>query len=471
MNNKNFYNNFSLSISKGMKVAFFISLIILNFSCKKFLDAKSSSKEEIPSTLDDCQKLLDKSGTLNYGFPFDGENSSDDIYLTDATFGSLNTDEQEIYEWLPTAMHLNYTNSSSWFAPYTAILYANQVLQTYNTLSDNDKNSTTGQNIKGAALMFRSVYFYELAQLYANPYVPATAGKDMGIPLRLTPTVTEKLSRGTVEQTYNQIIHDLDTAANLLPFTSYYISQPTKPAAYAQLARVYLSMGDYTNALINANAALNIDSALVDYNTLNLNNYYPFTSFPQMNAEVLFQGEAPSYINNTAYYGFVTNDLIQLYDTTDLRRNLFFTNNNDGTYTFIGSYDGGAFLYFSGLANDELYLVKAECEARAGNTSNALNTLNSLLVKRYKTGTFVPVTTPGKDDLLVKILTERRKELVYRGTRWTDLRRLNQDPRFAVTLTRTINGVIHTLPPNDLRYTLLIPEDVARLGGYPQNPR
>src|SRR6185312_878980 len=102
MNNKNLYKSLCLLIGKGMKFTFFISLIALSFSCKKFLDAKSSSKEEIPSTLDDCQKLLDNSNILNNGYPLDGESSTDDLYLTDGSFGSLNADEQEIYEWLPT---------------------------------------------------------------------------------------------------------------------------------------------------------------------------------------------------------------------------------------------------------------------------------------------------------------------------------------------------------------------------------
>ena len=73
---------------------------------------------------------------------------------------------------------------------------------------------------------------------------------------------------------------------------------------------------------------------------------------------------------------------------------------------------------------------------------------------------------------LTQILTERRKELVHRGCRWTDLRRLNMDPRFATTLTRTLLGATYTLPPNDSRYTLQIPSYIitASNGSITQNP-
>ena len=59
-----------------------------------------------------------------------------------------------------------------------------------------------------------------------------------------------------------------------------------------------------------------------------------------------------------------------------------------------------------------------------------------------------------------------------RGLRWTDLRRLNRDPRYAVTLTRSINGTTYMLPPNDARYVYPIPDAViAANPGMEQNVR
>ena len=95
---------------------------------------------------------------------------------------------------------------------------------------------------------------------------------------------------------------------------------------------------------------------------------------------------------------------------------------------------------------------------------------NTLFSNRFRTGTYVNATAISVDDALNKIIPERRKELLFRDLRWTDLRRLNKDSRFAVTLSRSLNSTIYTLPPNDIRYTLPIPDYVIALNGIQQNP-
>jgi hypothetical protein len=125
---------------------------------------------------------------------------------------------------------------------------------------------------------------------------------------------------------------------------------------------------------------------------------------------------------------------------------------------------------FGGLATDELYLIRAECKVRAGNLSAALSDLNKLLRSRWK-GKYQDIVLQDQEAVLSIILKERRKELVFRGLRWGDLRRLNRDSRFAVTLTRTLDGQVYQLLPRDKRYVLPIPEQEVTLGGIVQNER
>lgn len=97
--------------------------------------------------------------------------------------------------------------------------------------------------------------------------------------------------------------------------------------------------------------------------------------------------------------------------------------------------------------------------------------LNTLLQSRWESGTYIDKTAANANDALLFVLKERRKELVMRGLRWTDLRRLNKDARFAKILSRTINGTTYTLLPNDNRYTLLIPQEVLTNSALSQNSR
>jgi hypothetical protein len=67
------------------------------------------------------------------------------------------------------------------------------------------------------------------------------------------------------------------------------------------------------------------------------------------------------------------------------------------------------------------------------------------------------------------ILQERRKELLFRGTRWTDLKRLNQDPKYAITLSRQLNGQVYQLPAGET-FVAWIPQRTIDMSGMKQNP-
>ena len=74
------------------------------------------------------------------------------------------------------------------------------------------------------------------------------------------------------------------------------------------------------------------------------------------------------------------------------------------------------------------------------------------------------------ESALQVVLDERRKELVMRGLRWMDLKRLNAQGA-NIVVSRGFNGQTVSLLPNDPRYALPIPEDIIQLSGIPQNER
>lgn len=444
--------------------------MLLVTACHKqdeWLNVKSNKSDITPATLQNYQAILDYDIYMNDNYPGLPLVSADNYYLNYTTWLGSSSYAKNAYVWAQDVYQGNLT-ISDWNSPYTNVEYANIVLDGLEKMERTNQNQLDWDNAKGAALFFRAFAFYNLVNEFAKPYSATTAATDLGIPLRLSGDINAKSVRAPVQDVYNQIISDLKQADDLLPVTPLYQSRPGKTAAEALLAKVYLNMDDYTNAGLYADIALNRISNLIDFNTLPPGSSRPFPVFPN-NPEIIFYA-TNSIFSLAIISGLVDSTLLKSYDANDLRRTAFYNTGANGT-TFKGQYSG-SFPPFGGLATNELYLIRAETSARAGKTAAALQDLNNLLLKRWKTGSFVPFTAPTPEDALSLILTERRKELPFTGTiRWEDLRRLNKDSRFARTLTRILNSQPYTLPPADPRYVLPIPENEIRLSGIQQNPR
>ncbi len=404
---------------------------------------------------------------MNTNHPGLGEIGTNNFYMLNTQWQSLyNFQERNAYIWTPDIFQGEY--SFDWNDAYTRILNANVVIKGIEKVQTDGTSQSNWNNVKGSALFFRAYDFYDLAQEFCKPYIQSTANSDLGIPLRTDPDVSKGSVRASVQETYDQIIHDLLIAKDLLPINPLYKTRPSKPAAYALLARTYLAMENYDRALLYSDSSLQLFSALIDYNTLNASSTLPV---PRLNNEVIFHCILENYLAFFTASHVIDSTLYISYDVNDLRRDIFFRIRS-GLLVFKGNYNNANGTLFSGLASDETYLIRAECNARKGNTSIAMQDLNTLMIKRWKNnGTFIPFTAINADDALVKILKERRKELIFRALRWTDLRRLNHDPRFAETLLRVINGQTYSLPPNDPKYILPIANDEIQLSGIQQNPR
>lgn len=164
---------------------------------------------------------------------------------------------------------------------------------------------------------------------------------------------------------------------------------------------------------------------------------------------------------------FLDTLLLKTYEKGDLRMPAYFDRVKENRYFFSGNLTGNA-LPFGGLSVGELELIAAEANQRIGEEEKALKWLNGLLSRRIETEEFVPVESTGAE-LLARILLERRKELVGRGQRWSDLRRLNQEPGLETVLKRTVNGEVRTLEPHSELYVFLIPDSEIQRTGIAQN--
>ena len=456
----------------GLQVNLLFLTTLLFFGCKKdFLETIPNKALLVPQTITDFQRLLDNTAVMNT-VPSLSLISGDEFY----------SEANEISAWYTPAERNSYTwasdifegqASSDWVRPFTQIFYANIVLDGLEGFDDTEKNSIKAKQLKGSALFYRAHAYFWLAQLYCQPYRISGNESMLGLPYRMHSDINEKLPRESLSDTYRHILEDLNTSLDLVPLTVDYKNRPSKLAVKGFLSRIMLVMMNYDGALQYANEALSQNSRLFDFNSLTATLTSSANPFPQ----VLPNGnEEVSYYATPLGYSFFSNTtlvdsiLYRSYDNNDIRKSAYFQDRGKGQIVVKGDF-AGATGAFNGIATDELLLIRAECMARAGDLVSAMNDINSLLIKRFKTGTYVNQTASTARDALNIILTERRKEMVRRGLRWLDLRRLNQDPATAKTIEHRMGTKIFLLEPQSMRYTFPIPLDEIIQGGLEQNPR
>ncbi|SMC56508.1 RagB/SusD family nutrient uptake outer membrane protein [Pedobacter nyackensis] len=436
---------------KTFKLLIIAICVLLSTACKKYLDAVPNNKLTVPSSLGDYEKLLDNLEVMNQGVgPNLLEIGTDDYHIGFDEWQSANAKVRASYVWNKDIFE--GSSGTDWISMYRAIYYANIVLEGLNALKVDPSQIQQYNRIKGSALFFRAFYFYLLEEVYGMPFNPETIAHELGIPLKMTTKLEEKLPRSTVKTVYQQIEKDLLEAKELLPLSLDFSipNRPSRLVVYAFLSRMYLTMQNYQQAFDYSNTCLNTYGVLTDYNEKNLNSNVPFRVRIK---EVMFDCSSSTYgpypVDSIFY---------DAYQTADLRKMAYFRPLS-GRLVFKGTYSRSGTSAFLGFATDELYLIRAECGSRLGNQQSAVDDLNTLLVKRYKIGEYIPYGVGAPDEVLKNVLLERRKELVFRGMRWIDLRRLNQDPQTKVTLSRELNGQTYTLEPNSPRYTYPIPPD------------
>jgi tetratricopeptide (TPR) repeat protein len=449
-----------------------LGLCIVMVSCKDFLALKPETSYSHPETLEDINALLNYESRVNGNYVGNIESGTDDFEIDFSSYSTRSAYYQELYRWDEEPFSEDGGAGENWLFPYETILYANVALESLDRVKGGDPSLR--KRLEGDALFIRSYRFFQLMQVYSPPYLEGDQDSPYGIPLRLSSNVNERSVRATVKEGYGQIIKDLGRSVELLPEEVGYKTRPNKSSAYALLARVQLSIGNYVQALECAKQSLKRDYRLMDYNTIDRSAAYPFMP---LNQEVIYHGKSSASGSLMASSRLtITQDLLDSYSDDDLRKTAFFVARTPGRYRFKGFYNGSAASYFAGIAVDEMVLIAAECLIRTGKVGEGMEMLNRLLANRYERSTFVPRKASTELEALRIVLDERRKELPFRGIRWTDLRRLNRDPRFSKTIRRTYPNedgkpMEVLLLPGDPRYCYYIPPQVIEKSGMVQTKR
>lgn len=451
---------------RGVVMAALCVLLFLSPGCKKFFDVRPSTTSINPTTIRDFEEMLnsDSLALCNYLL---ADFMSDDVRLEDA---HLSADAVSSYTrsylweqtiWKPGESDFMYN------ASYTRILQMNIVLERIGRSTGSEQQKSV---IRAQAQINRAWYYLQLASFYGADYQAATAATDLAVPLVLLPDASEQPVRASVQQVYDQIIRDLTAAVATpdLPGMGQDVMHPGKAAGYALLARIYLNMAKYPDALNAAQSALTINSQLLKYNR----DYVVPSSLLDLskNPEILLARLCVDYdfysIRHTAFR--ISPTLHTALDSNDVR---LFSNFADGGL-YINGANFNAVVFDYSLGVPEVMLIKAECLARQEDAAGALALVNEL--RKNRLITYDPLNS--STDVLTTVLQERRRELFcHGGLRLFDLKRLNRDDRFAQTLQRFAdNGTTlkATLTANSPRYLMpFSPIIIANNPAIIQNPR
>ena len=445
-----------------------ICVVVMLTGCNDFLDIKPKG-EKIPKTVTDYETLLNYESVQKVSDTYPTY-LTDDVYLPDVAQGTatpgLNSVEQSILNLYLFKKDVfgEAQDDGFWFASYNRIYYYNTVID--NIMNAEGPSEQQKHSIRAEALISRALEYLYLVNGYAKHYDVRTAETDPGVPLILDEDISKKdLVRASVKDVYAQIQSDLQAALPNLPVQPKGNAfRASKAAGYGILAKMYLYMGNYTEALKAANEVLAINNSLLDlkkYAVVKVQSSIGRTNVPQDidNPENIYIKFAP-YVYGLSSKVFGSDELISLFSEDDMRLQIYFTKNFRNIPT--DKYVWAPYLRANlAVSSPEIYLIAAECEAREGSVERAMTLINKLRDNRIKNNTDVVAT--DRNDALQKVLEERRRELAMSGmVRYIDLKRLNQESQFAKTVTHVTGEGTFSLEPNSPLYVLPIPAKVMR---------
>ena len=360
---------------------------------------------------------------------------------------------------------------------YNHIYYFNTVLENIDAVTGDAQRK---QQLKAEALLGRANEYFYLINLYGKPYDAATAATDLAVPFVVSSDInTATPPRATVQELYNHMIEDLNTAIINLPATNAGNRfRGSVHAAYSVLARIYLYQRNYAEAARYAEMSLQRPggAAVTDYNGV-LKNVFPRTT--KLNEMIYARGSDPT---SGSIISIADSAFIKSYPSTDLRLALTFYNGLASAFNY-NTVNPSAGVRFSATANGyydvevgttvaEMKLIIAENAARTNDLTVALRQLNEIRINRFAPANYRALASGNQNEVFQWVIRERRFEMPMNGMRWFDMRRLDSEGLMpAVVRIDQSKNVIATLAPKSPRYTLQIPlNGIVFNPGMPNNP-
>jgi hypothetical protein len=342
----------------------------------------------------------------------------------------------------------------AWNASYLGISRANIVMS---RIDDVDMDATLKNRFKGEALFLRSLYYYHLAVAFGN------------IPLVLTETSSVDEGSQHVQvpatQIYSQLITDLIDAESKLPqsYSGVNVGRATKGAAATLLGRIYLTVGDKTNAATVLKRVQGYGYSLVsDYSKLwGTENEHNSESIFEVEFEGGFGNQGNSFtsqfngdLSTTVTSGqrnIPERDLVNAYEDGDLRYAASIdgvTETNTGWPIKYGTSnpfnDNDAPNNWVVFRYADVLLMIAEA---VGEGSEGYGLINQV---RARAG-LAPISSNSPGSFQEKLLRERRVELAFENHRWADLLRFGVAESIMAAQGKPVNNkLLFAIPQREM---------------------
>ena len=457
------YNRYKSSYTSQLLLlfTFFTYTLVFSTGCKKFVEVDtpvtrllsdnvySSDASAMAAQTNVYVKLATQS-TSNFSL-YPGYSSDE--------FKNYSAGAEDIQFYTNGLLNNTIKVNNIWADCYRYIYQANAVLE--GVEKSQTLSATVKQQLKGEAEFTRAFLYFYLVNLWGD--VPLITGT--------TYFVNSNLERTSKDVVFTQIIKDLQDAGSNL--NANYLAadgvtktteklRPTKAAAAALLARVYLYTSDWVNAETQA-------TTVISGGTFTLGSDLTKV-FAKNSSEAIWQVSSGPSFNTSEGYIFIptstpsnitlSNSLLASFEPNDKRRANWVGTLTFGTSTYLYpfkyrvQYSTTVTEYTMMLRYAEQFLIRAEAYARQGKLTQAIGDINTI---RARAGLPALSASLNQAQILTAIEQERNVELFSEwGDRWLNLKRTGRiDAVMAIAATAkggswNSNMQLYPIPQSDI---------------------
>jgi len=483
----------------------------------------SLTEETTVTASSDLQKLMNSTYNLFFNR---SEAVFTSVFTDEVGIGYANGGQGISQEYVFLSIPSSGLAANIWVGTYTALARANRVIKYADSVQPvSTADAALISQLKAEALTMRAYGHLKILAYYSTNLKDDAALAGI-LADRIFESAEKENPRVKNGEFYAQIHKDLDAALTIYNGLAGYTpnnSFANKNFAKGLKARAYAYKGDFVNAEKWADDVINT-SGVTLANQADYRKVF-FTDNEPANKEVIFRlkrtvqqnsqatnlhngwcSVAPN-LNGSPYYE-VSRALFNILNQNpnDVRRNVIVAPSSviDPNYATSADYrntdkliiqkHGGtesgtvtaATTGTNGFNNDfkimrisEMYLIKAEARAAAGDLIGVGQALKAILDARFPVAQTPPVFT-NVTAAWVGILKERRLELAYEGHRFIDMKRLgtlanvtiDRDPAdYSSSSANYPAANPVNLPNNSYKFALPIPQDELNANpGIVQNP-